>query len=247
MSATTNAYANGCTRPGFVFTTSFILLLSLLCTQIASAQVKSKTRTTSSYDSTSAVEEKLVQLALNGPLYKESIHRNKINEIELIAAKRNWVNLLTVSANYNDQSFAKSPAVGGYVYPKYFFGITVPLGTILSRTEVKAAKEGVEMGKSIQEQLSRTIRAEVLSKYRQYKAYNELITLQGELVNDVQASLLQTEEKFRKGLAPVETYTAAQRSKNDETARLINLQLEQDLIKIDLERMIGTSLDSVIR
>jgi len=194
-----------------------------------------------------AIEERLVALALQGPMVKGAQHQNKINEIQLVAAKRNWVNLLTVSANYNDQSFVENSAPGGYVYPKYFFGLTIPLGTILSRTEVKAAREQIEISKNNEEQLRRTVRAEVLSRYREYRAMTELITIQGELVDDVQAALLQIEDKFRKGLLPVENYTAAQRSKNDESAKLINLQLQQDLIKLDIEKMIGTSLDSVIK
>lgn len=221
------------------------------CPDHAQGQIRKKPVTTSQPaavgDTANSVEERLVALALEGPLFKQSASKNKIAELELVNARRNWVNLLTVSANYNDQSFQKTTATTAYVYPKYFFGLTIPLGTILSGTNVKTAREGVELSKQTQDQLRRTIRAEVLSKYRQYKAYNELITLQGELVNDVQASLLQTEDKFRKGLIGVEVYTGAQRAKNDENARLINLQLEQDLIKIDLERMIGTSLESVIR
>jgi outer membrane protein TolC len=201
---------------------------------------------TAASDSISAIEEKLVQLALNGPVMKELQHRNRINELELTRAQRNWINLLTFSANYNDQSFAKD-APGTVVYPRYFFGVTVPLGTILSRTEVKSARENIAISKLNQEQLARAIRAEVLTKYRQYRAYDQLIDMQGELLNDVQASLLQTEDKFRKGLVDVEVYTAAQRSKSEVAARQVNLQLEQDLIKIDLEKLIGTRLDSVIR
>jgi outer membrane protein TolC len=215
---------------------------------ISGFSATAQTRTTSTLtrrDSSGIIEERLVALALSGPALKEAMHRNKVAELELTAAKRNWVNLLTLSANYNDLSFAQT--TGAQLYPKYFFGLTIPVGTILSRTEVKSARESVEISKQNEEGIRRTIRAEVLSKYRQYRAYQELITLQGELVNDVQASLLQTEDKFRKNQVAVEVYTAAQRSKNDEAARLINLQLEQDIVKIDLERMIGTSLDSVIR
>lgn len=248
MSATNNAAVSRRTPKSLYFTAKYILLLSFLALGLGSeAQTRTNGTPRRSAADSAAIEERLVQLALNGPALKEAYHRNKVSELELVAAKRNWVNLLTVSANYNDQSFAKSTTQGGYVYPKYFFGLNIPLGTILSRTEVKSARESVEISKQNEEQLRRTIRAEILSKYRQYKAYNELITLQGELSNDVQASLLQIEDKFRKGLAPVETYTAAQRARSDAAARLINLQLEQDIIKIDIERMIGTSLDSVIR
>lgn len=201
-------------------------------------------RRTLSSPSDAAIEEKLVQLALKGPRVAIAEHQSKIYEYQLKGAKNNWLNLLAVSANINDQQFNQNAT---YVYPKYIFGVTVPLGTFLSRTEVKAAAEGVEIGKNTQEQLRRDIRAEVVSRYRQYKAYDNLIDIQYELVNDIQAALLQTEEKFRQGTINADVYTTAQKAKNDEQARLVNLQMQQEQIKVELEKMIGTSLESVIR
>jgi outer membrane protein TolC len=146
--------------------------------------------------------------------------------------------------NYNDQSFSKTPTTS-YVYPKYFFGLTIPLGTILSRTQVKSAKESIEVGKNNQEILKRNIREEVLTKYREYRAYSQLIAIQSELVNDVQAELAQTEEKFRKGTVTIDTYNAAQKGNNSEMAALINLKLQQEIKKLEIERMIGVKLETV--
>jgi outer membrane protein TolC len=196
-------------------------------------------------DSISAIEEKLVALALQGPEAKNLEHQNKINQYTLRNAQNQWLNLLAVSANYNDQSFAKNNNTA-YVYPKYFFGLTVPLGTILSKTQVKSARESIEMGKNNQEILRRNVREEVLTKYREYRAYSELIAIQSQLVNDVQAQLVQTEEKFRKGDVTIEAYNTAQKSNNTEMAALINLKLQQDLKKLEIERMIGVKLETVL-
>jgi outer membrane protein TolC len=209
--------------------------------------IASDAQRTAATDTSKVIEEKLVALALNGPAMKALEHRAKIDEYTLKNAQNQWTNLLTFSLNYNDLSFAKQSTVNTVAFPKYFFGLNIPLGTLLSRTQIKSARESIEIGKTNQEELRRAIRAQVLTKYAQYKTYNELITIQSELINDVQAQLIQTEEKFRKGTVTIETYTAAQNNKNNETARLINLRLEQQLVKIDLERMIGTSLESVIR
>jgi outer membrane protein TolC len=218
------------------------LLLLLLCIQ-AGAQ---SSRPRNAADS-AAIEEKLVELALQGPAYKTGEHQNKVYEYQLKSAKNSWLNLLSISTNYNDQSFAKSNTPGTYVYPKYFFGLTIPLGTIFSRTEVRAAQEGVAIGELSQEQLRRSIRAEVLSKYKQYRAYQELIALQAEMLNDMEVELLQTEEKFKKGTITIDAYNAAQRSINGEKTRMINLELQRDLLELDIEKIIGTDLQSVIR
>jgi outer membrane protein TolC len=197
-----------------------------------------------------ANENRLVALALNGPEYDASGHQNRINELELKKAKGTWLNLLSISTQYNDQTFAKPPTINGqpaYVYPKYFFGLTIPLGIIFSQGGVvKSARESLAYARDQQEALARTIKANVLSKYKQYKLYNDLIEMQSELINDVLAMSSTAEDNFKKGAITVESYIAAQRAKNEEQAKLKNLQLSQDLIKIDLERMIGVPLQSVL-
>lgn len=220
----------------------FFPFLLLLLVMQAGAQSRPRTAADSA-----AIEEKLVELALQGPAFKTGEHQNKVYEYQLKSAKNSWLNLLSISTNYNDQSFAKSNTPGTYVYPKYFFGLTIPLGTIFSRTEVKAAQEGVAIGELSQEQLKRSIRAEVLSKYKQYRAYQELIALQAEMLNDMEVELTQTEEKFKKGTITIDAYNLAQRNINGEKTRMINLQLQKDLLELDIEKIIGTDLQSVIR
>lgn len=220
------------------------IMVSALAFSVFMAEAQTTVASVLRPDTTSAIEERLVALALQSPEAKNLEHQNKINELSLKSAQNQWVNLLAFSANYNDQSFAKTSTA--YVYPKYFFGITIPLGTILSKTQVKTARESVEMGKNNQELYRRQIREQVLTKYREYKALGQLIAIQSELVNDVQAELAQTEEKFRKGTVPIETYNTAQKSANTEMATLINLKMQQDIKKLEIERMIGVKLETVL-
>jgi len=121
------------------------------------------------------------------------------------------------------------------------------LGTLFSRTEIKAAREGIEISKNNQEQLARNIRAEVISKYRQYKNYFALISLQSQAVDDEETAFLQVKEKFRNGAITIELHNIAQKKYNDELTKKLNLQLQQDMIKIDIERLIGTSLENVLK
>lgn len=195
----------------------------------------------------SAIERRLVELAVNGPRMKSLEHQNKLDEYQLKRAKDAWLNILSISGSLNDQTFAKNMNTVGNPYPKGSLGVTIPLGTLFSKTEVKAAREGIEMGKLNMEELRRTIKAEVISKYRQYKAYDELTSIQAELLVDVEDQLEETEEKFRKGTTTMEAYNNAQKGRNAERGTLINLKLQQDLVKIDIERIIGVSLESVIK
>ena len=226
----------------FVFLLSLMLLFSVTV-DAQNVPVKRDTAKRVNSDTASLIEEKLVELAMKSPAVQAALHQDKIYEYQLKAAKNDWVNLLTFSYNYNDLTYKG----GANVYPKYYIGITVPLGTFLSHTDVKAANEAVQISKLNAEQLERTIKAEVVGKYRQYKSYGEQISLQSELLNNVQAALLQSEDKFRKAKITIEEYNTAQKIKNEEATKLINLQLQQDLVKLDIEKMIGTDLESVIR
>jgi len=161
------------------------------------------------------------------------------------------MNLLSISANYNDQTFSKKPTTANntaYVYPKYFFGLTIPVGLIFSRSsDINIAKENLNIYEGRREELARSIREDVLAKYRQYKAYGDLMAIQNQIIDDEQAGFMQTEQKFKDGTISIEAYNAASKSYNAELSKRIELQLQQDLIKLQLEQAIGMRLEDAIR
>jgi hypothetical protein len=71
--------------------------------------------------------------------------------------------------------------------------------------------------------------------------------MENELSNDVMVNATQAEQSFRQGKITVDVYILSQRAKNEELVKIMNLQLEQDLIRLDIEKMIGVSLESVLR
>lgn len=198
----------------------------------------------------SVIQERLVQFALNGPVYSVSGHQIKFAEYNLMRAKRTWLNLLSVSLEYNDQDFAKpSPSNPyTYVYPKYFFGVTIPIGLFFTMgPDIRKERENVAIAHDNQEQLARSIRADVLSKYAQYKSYGNLLEIQNNVVDDEEALRKQVEKKFQDGSITIEQYNVANKIYGEDLTKKLNLQLQQDLIKIDIERMIGVNLESVLK
>lgn len=197
------------------------------------------------------IENRLVELALNQPNYEQTLYQQKIFEYQLKKQRESWLNLLTFSTTYNDQSFAKPTSTNGttaYVYPKYYFGVSIPLGLIVSNgTDVKITKESELIAKGQQAELAKTIKASVLSNYKQYKATEKLIVIQNQAVDDEQANFLQVEQKFKDGTATLEAYNEASQKYNDEQVKIINLQLQEDLIKVELERLIGRKLEDALK
>jgi len=202
-----------------------------------------------SIDTNAYIEDKLVQLALTQPSYDETQNQINISQHELKKAKNSWLNLLSLSTSLNDQTFAQPTQLAGstYTYPKYFFGVSIPLGLIfLSGTEIKIAKSNVAIEQDRQQELARTIKADILSKYSQYKAYSQLLALQAQIVDDEDAVFLQTEQKFKDGTITIDVYNGASKNYNNELVKKINLQLQLDQTKLEIEKMIGVNLDDVI-
>jgi outer membrane protein TolC len=218
-----------------------VLATSLFYTAIAQGGPNASTR-----DTSSVIEEKLVQLAFQGPELQKMAHQIKIDEYQLRAAQNAWMNLLAFNINYNEFTFKQTGATP-YIYPRYNLGITIPLGTLFSRTAVKSANENVEIGKNNTEELKRDLRQRVLSAYKEYVSYGQLISIQNELSNDMKTLLAQVEEKFRAGSVSIDAYNSVQKSNSMEIATLINLRLQQDLKKLELEKLIGTKLETALR
>jgi hypothetical protein len=65
--------------------------------------------------------------------------------------------------------------------------------------------------------------------------------------NDVKTQLVQIEEKFRNGTATLDLYSNAQKNNNLESAALVNLKLQQELKKLEIEKLIGVKLETVLK
>lgn len=198
----------------------------------------------------SVIENRLVELALKQPKFAEAESQRKIIDYQLEKQRKAWLNLLSLSLNYNDQTFAGKPTntQTAYVYPKYFFGVTVPLGLIFSGgTDVKATKESGLIVRDQELELQQTIRANVLSDYKQYKTFEKLLAIQNQVNDDAQAGFLQVQQKFSDGTATLEAYNEASAKYNDEVVKTINLQLQHDLMKLDIEKFIGRRMEDIFK
>ncbi len=239
-----------------MYSSNILLSVILVCSLGAMAQTNDKAYQSSVKASAMSpnmdtaelsIQNMLVELALKSPLYSASNHQNNINELELKKAKGTWLNLLSISTNYNDQTFAKQNPSNPIVYPKYFFGLTIPLGVIFSQgSVVKSAKESVAYSKDQQEQLARSLKAEILSKYNEYKLLGEMIRLQGELINDISAQVSLAEENFKKGSIAVDVYLTALKTNNEEASKYLMLKNQQKEVQLEIEKIIGVPLEQVL-
>jgi outer membrane protein TolC len=230
----------------------FLLITAISLIAMNGIAQQAKTDTLGNYKFfeglTDSVEIKLVDLALRSPAYRASGEENILNELALKRAKASWLNLLSISTSYNDQSFTKATPTTTYVYPKYFFGVNIPLGIIFSQgNQTKTARESLKLSKIKQEEVARSIKGDILSKYKQYRNLDSLRVIQSEMLNDVLPMASKSEDDFKKGKITVDVYTATQKIKSEEQAKNLNLKLQQELLKLEIEIIIGVPLETVIR
>jgi outer membrane protein TolC len=195
------------------------------------------------------VEEKLVTLALQNVSYDVLTHQVNIARYKVKQTKNSWFDLLTLNAQFNDQSFQHQSTVGNvaYVYPKYFYGITIPIGTILSKgIQVKTSKEEVKIAEDQQIAAALKLRTDVLTKYKSWRVANSLVLMERQVADDIHAAFLQVEKRFNDGSVTIEAYSESSRNYSNEMVRLLNYQLDADTKKLDIEEMIGVRLESVI-
>lgn len=226
--------------------TGRLLTLALL---LATFSLQTKAQTTPSND-TSSIEERLVKLALESPTIKRSESQNTVAEYQLKKTRSSWLNLLTFSTSYNFQNLSQKPAGAQNVVvaPGLNAGVTIPLGIIFSKgTDIKISREQVKVSQYNQELLKRDIRAEILLQYKQYVNLGTRLVMQNKVLVDEQAALLQAEKKFRDGMISIDAYNAASQRYNGEVINRMNLELTQFQTQLNIEKLIGVPLESVLR
>jgi outer membrane protein TolC len=200
---------------------------------------------------TAGVEQKLIQLALQRPSYDATYRAVRSADHSLSLAKNAWLNLLSISMNFNDQEFTHQTTIPGqatYVYPKYFFGVTIPIGTFFSQgSQVRIARENQAIAKDARLEAERTIIADVKSKYRSYLDYQAMLAVQNTIVNDEQAAFLQAEKNFRDGKITIVEYNTASKAFNSTLLQQLQYKLTADQVKVDLEKMLGTTLEDALK
>ena len=89
------------------------------------------------------VSEKLAEFAVNN--YQIMMQKSRVNEMqyEVKKSKAAWLNNIAVTGNLNEANLKSSNTGGQNVFfPRYNFGLTLPLGTFFTKSnDTKIAKE----------------------------------------------------------------------------------------------------------
>jgi outer membrane protein TolC len=230
-----------------------LLVVALLFSSIAIyAQVptnpSSAYRLNSDTGRMSDVRERLVQLALQNPLYEIADHNVTIAEYNIRLAKTSWLNTIVVAGNLNEFSIdPKAAGNNSYFYPRYNFGVMIPLD-IFSRSSnnTKVAYEKYMIAQSERNDKFRTIKADILTRYEDYLLAEEKLQLQYKITKDAFEAYSKAEIDFKNNLIKIEDLNNFNTKYVDEQIKRLELQRNFNVSRIDIEKLIGVRLEDVL-
>jgi len=202
-------------------------------------------------DAVTDIREKLVQLALQNPNYEVVDRRVTIAEYNVKKAKGGWLNPIVIQGNLNQFSIQKQETVPGQInpgslYPKYNIGANIPLDMFSARrNDVKIAKENLSIAQAEKNQRFREIKAEVLTKYEDYLLFQQRLDFQSQVTQDARTAYLAAEKDFQEGAIKQDEYNKSYRGYTDEKLKQFEYQRNYNVIKLELEKMIGISMDDL--
>lgn len=230
-----------------------ILLFS--CAALLSTYLQAQTKTTHNTSqnpsANNTIKERLVELALNNPQMRIAGYQQDKTGYEITKANAAWLNYVTASVNLNEVTTGiyKNDAANGrnIYYPLWNVGINVPLGSLITKpAEVKIAKKNKAIAEEQKEGIARLIKRQVLSLYEEYQNKVDLLQMQTELTDDDAAAFATVEEKFSGGGISYQEYSIASKALNEQQVRQKILQKEVNVLKLEIEEMIGVKLEEVL-
>ncbi|MGF6848397.1 outer membrane protein TolC [Chitinophaga sp. W3I9] len=196
------------------------------------------------------LKTRLVELAMENPQIKALDIKKQITKYDENRAKAGWLDMIVASGNLNEFTIKGSGTTNNNtLYPRYNFGVSVPLGHLISiPNEVKTAKANGKVFEQQKEGEKLALKSAVLRAYEDYAANKQLYELQMPLLEDSYNHYKQVEQRFSKGdqNTAVESLNEAYRIYNAEMVRKVNLEREVKQSKLVLEAIIGTTLEEVL-
>jgi len=192
------------------------------------------------------IKSKLVKLALKNAQMNAADANVSIAEIARKKANSSLLSSVNLGANVNEFVVNNSPAAN--FFPKYNFGLTLPLDAFAkNKAEKKTADQMIIFNKSQKEQLETNIKASVLIQYELYKEKKELVELQKIAMEDDIAAYERAQNDFKNDDITMEELNKIYKISIAEKALLVTKEKDLNIAIIQMEEIIGMSLEKALQ
>lgn len=190
-------------------------------------------------------EARLVRLAWrNHPLNRTYDSEVEIAKARVKEQKMGWLDPLTLQLNYGEPH-VNSNFNSGF-FPRYNLSVNWNVGNVLATPHrVRQAKEEQAIAEAGLDAQKLRLRAEVITRYRQYLTNLELLKLRIKSQEDAYSTYLDLTSKFQQGSVDLAIYTQSALAYNHATEEKIKAEGEVAIAKAMLEELIGVKLEEV--
>ncbi|HEY4150036.1 MAG TPA: TolC family protein, partial [Chitinophagaceae bacterium] len=153
--------------------------------------------------------------------------------------------------NLNEFSFNPPTQTNGQpvslYYPRYNVGVSIPFDMFSSKgNDIKIARQNLGIAQAQKNERFREIKAEVLSRYEDYLLFKQQLEFQSQVVQDAESIYQQAEKDFADGIIKQEDYNRSFKGRSEEKVRLAEIMHSYNISKIELEKLIGVPVETVI-
>lgn len=191
------------------------------------------------------IKAKLIFLVLNNGEAVAADANVRIAKIARKKANSSILGSVNLGGNVNEFVINNSPAAN--FFPKYNFGLTIPLDMFAkNRAEKRTADEMIIINTSQKALVNEALKAKVLSQYETYKEKKELLELQLILTEDDNAAYEKAQKDYKAELVTIEDVNRVYRQLIISRSTLASKQKELNVAIIEIEEMIGVPLKTVL-
>lgn len=194
--------------------------------------------------------QRLIDSAIkNYPRIKYFQNRVGVAEANVSKVKASWFDALTLSYVYQPYDATINPVNPTSTYFKGAqAGVFVNVGNLLSKpSAIKQAKREVMVQQNEQEEYIITLTYEVKRRYYLYVQRVGELKLQIRAAEDTEAQLKDVKFKFEKGEETFDAYSKVLIQLTEHQQTKIQTETNVFVAKSDLEELIGTKLENIIK
>ncbi|PJJ79068.1 TolC family protein [Mucilaginibacter auburnensis] len=194
--------------------------------------------------------QRLVDTAIkNYPRVRYFQNRVSVASANVSKVKASWLDALTLSYVYQPSDPTINPVNPTSTYFKGLqAGVFLNVGTLVAKPwAVKQAKREVLVQQTEQEEYIITLSAEVRRRYYMYIQRVGELKLQIRAAEDTEAQLKDVKYKFEKGEETFDSYSKVLIQFTEHQQTKVQAEANVFIAKADVEELIGTNLENVIK
>jgi outer membrane protein TolC len=191
------------------------------------------------------VKAQLILFALNNAQAVAADASVRIAEIARRKANSSFLGSVNLGGNVNEFVINNSPAAN--FFPKYNFGLTIPLDMFAkNKAEKRTANEMIIINTSQKELIGEALKAKVLIQYENYKEKKVLLELQRITTDDDIAAYEKAQKDYKNDIITIDDVNKIYREMIRSRGNLVSREKDLNIAIIEIEETIGVPLKTVL-